>query len=685
MKLNVKAKLLLFILLPMVVLFLVYFFVVENLTTKEETANIDRSMSIYVRGLADKINTELDNVELLAVGGGDFTIFSNHPKSDEVYSFLAANKNKSNLILGSRLAFTKEYTKNKECIYSVSFVDGKEIRSDVSSILKFSENWFQIPKATKKPFWEEPFMDRETKLLCSRVSVPIFKNGVLIGISSARIDLTKFKIFVDSTIYKTINFIIVSKSGKYIYHPSKRRIFKDNILTIKGSSVDAADLHREGKKMILGGIGKSVLKIDDEPGERLWSYYHPIRKTGWSVSISIRESEILAHIQNRRISTGIFGTILLIIFLFIAIGVSNRITKPLALLTKYVNKISENKEYGKVEINSNDELGLLSHSFNRMSETIHKNEKELVELNRNLESKVEERTQSLEETLRKVNTLNSTLASQNLALNASSIVSVSDLQANILEVNDEFCKAFKYTREDIIGQNYRILNSGFHPKEFFKVLWDTVEAGKVWRGQVCNKAKDGSICWVDSVVSPIMGEYNKPIGYLTIRFDITQQKKNEEAIAEAEERSRNILQAVSTGIYGIDKNGSITFVNPSVEQMLGFTAQELIGRNAHYLFHHHHVDGTEYLVSECPIYQAFTTGRFSRIDNEVLWRSDGSSFPVEYSVTPIKTGDEIVGAVISFEDITERKRAEEELNSARETADRIVESIPIPTAVTRIC
>ena len=680
MKLNVKSKLLLFILLPMVVLFLTYIFVVEDITTKQETANIDRSMSIYARELADKIDAKLNSFELIAVGGADFAAMSGFVSKEDAFSFLETDLKKSNLILGSRLAFTKEYNKGKESIHSVSIVNGKVVKSDVSNMLKYSENWFQIPKATKKPYWEEPFIDRETKSLSTRVSVPIFKKGVFIGVSSARIDLTKFKTFVDSTIYKSLNFIIVSKTGQYIYHPSKKRIFKDNILTISGSSVNVADLHNEGKKMIQGLIGKSILRIDDKPGERLWSYYHPIRKTGWSVSISIKESEILANIENRRVTTAIIGIIVLLIFLIIALSIANRITKPLVILTKSVNNISEGKEFKKIEIKSNDELGLLSDSFNKMSETIRRKEDELVELNKSLEVKVDERTKSLEETLQKVSTLNSKLTSQNLALNSSTIVSVSDLQGDILDINDEFCNVTKYTREELIGKNYRILNSGFHTKEFIGSLWTTIEKGDVWRGQVRNKAKDGSFFWVDSVIAPIMGEDNKPFEYLTIRFDITQQKKAEEAVKEAEEKSRNILQAVSDGIFGTDKDGVITFVNPSVEKMLGFTAHELIGQRAHAAFHHHHADGKEYQIVECPMYHAFSMGKFSRVDNEVLWRKDGSSFPVEYTATPLKNGDEIVGSVISFIDISERKRMEQLIIDEGQRLKDILDKAPISIA-----
>jgi len=145
-----------------------------------------------------------------------------------------------------------------------------------------------------------------------------------------------------------------------------------------------------------------------------------------------------------------------------------------------------------------------------------------------LEEIVRQRTAEIE-------LINSRLSSQNLALNKSAIVSLTDSSGIITEANDEFCRISKFSRDEVIGKNHRIINSGLHPKEFFKELWDTIKAGKVWRGQVRNKAKDGSFYWVDAVIAPILNENGEPVEYLSIRFDITEMKKFEAELAEAKE------------------------------------------------------------------------------------------------------------------------------------------------------
>ena len=127
------------------------------------------------------------------------------------------------------------------------------------------------------------------------------------------------------------------------------------------------------------------------------------------------------------------------------------------------------------------------------------------------------------------------------------------------------------------------------------------------------------------------------------------------------QQNRQILESVGEGIYGVDVDGNTTFVNPAAEQMMGFSAEELIGKPQHALIHHTRADGTAYPREECHIYAAFHDGKIHREDGEVFWRKDGTSFPVEYESTPIYENKKIVGAVVNFRDISERKESEEKL------------------------
>jgi two-component system, OmpR family, phosphate regulon sensor histidine kinase PhoR len=128
------------------------------------------------------------------------------------------------------------------------------------------------------------------------------------------------------------------------------------------------------------------------------------------------------------------------------------------------------------------------------------------------------------------------------ALGKSSLVSETDVHGNITYANDKFVEISKYSREDLIGQNHRILKSGFHSHSFYKNLWATITRGKIWRGEIKNRAKDGSFYWVDTVIAPILNSKGEPIKYISVRFPITEKKEAEEKLRTKARRQEVVTQ-----------------------------------------------------------------------------------------------------------------------------------------------
>lgn len=249
-------------------------------------------------------------------------------------------------------------------------------------------------------------------------------------------------------------------------------------------------------------------------------------------------------------------------------------------------------------------------------------------------------------------------------------VVITDARGIIEYVNPRFCERTGYTAQEAIGRNPKILNSHTQPREMYKELWETILSGREWHGEFCNKKKDGELYWEQASISPVRNGQGEIAHFVAVKEDVTERRQAQEKLRRSEEQLRLVLDSAAEAIYGIDLAGKCMFCNRACLEMLGYERPEdLIGKNMHYQIHHSRIDGSALPVDECKIFQGLREGRGVHSDNEVLWHSDCTSFPAEYWSHPQVRDGVVVGAVVTFVDITERKTAELELRNAKAAAE----------------
>src|ERR1700678_2412212 len=142
-----------------------------------------------------------------------------------------------------------------------------------------------------------------------------------------------------------------------------------------------------------------------------------------------------------------------------------------------------------------------------------------------------------------------------VALDEHAIVAITDTQGRITYVNDKFCAISQYSRYELLGQDHRIINSGHHSKKYFRDMWSTIASGRVWHGEIRNRAKDGSLYWVETMIVPFLNEQGRPRQYIGIRVDITERRKTEEALLIANTQLSSLLEHSPAVLYVLTVDG----------------------------------------------------------------------------------------------------------------------------------
>lgn len=246
-----------------------------------------------------------------------------------------------------------------------------------------------------------------------------------------------------------------------------------------------------------------------------------------------------------------------------------------------------------------------------------------------------------------------------------------DAQGNLIDVSNSWLEKLGYQRHEVIGRK----SSDFLTEESRRYAQEEV-LPEFFRTGLCVDVpyqfvkKNGEVLDILLSATAEKDREGNILRSLAVLSDVTELKKAVEALRDSENKFKLLLSSAAEAIYGLDTHGLCTFCNPACIKILGYDCEsDLLGKSMHKLIHHHKRDGTVYPENECKIYLSFQKGEGVCVDDEVLWRADGSSFDTEYCSYPMRKGKEIVGAVVTFQDISERKKVQEALVEAKNYAE----------------
>ena len=482
---------------------------------------------------------------------------------------------------------------------------------------------FVAPARSGKPHYGLVRFDPITGEPLMTISLPLveLRAGTLQGVIRSEIRLRKVWEVVSKTGWDdSARAYVIDERGQVIAHRNPSIVLrKTSFIFHHGEDIQS-------------GLEETDVVIADSDlivGDR---FFHVAVER--DVQAAVRPALLGLIIVGGAIVASLGMAVLLILF------AEHRIVRPIQAVTLAARAIRGGDLSTTVKATGSDEAAELAETFNAMAGR----------LRRTLDSLERERSllRSLIDTI-------------------PDLIFIKDNDLNFINFNAAFEARTGMPRDELIGKGVSQLFPADEAAEYDASDHRMLEEGHSVRFEETGVLPDGILHHFDTIKLPYRAPDGRLLGLIGVARDITERKQTEDTLARLSRQNQLILDSAAEGIYGVDEKGLTTFMNKAGTAMLGWEPDDLIGHDQHTLFHHSHADGTPYPAEDCPVLNTLTEGGQTSCADDVFWRKDGTSFPVEFVSAPMAEGDRIIGAVVIFRDISERREAEQIL--ARKTGE----------------
>jgi diguanylate cyclase (GGDEF)-like protein/PAS domain S-box-containing protein len=639
LRLTIRRKVFLLVLLPSflaVSLVTLYSFLGNRFAATDQ---IKHGLTDRARNYAGRVDALLNQIVHSSEATAHFLSNTERTNDDDLYEILRQVVAGNPLIHGAVIAFEPGAHLSGRRFGPYVYRDGENFKTmdigvDAEVFSEQAFDWYDNAKLKAKSTWSEPYrIAREDMTNVITFSTPIFRYEKIVGVAAIEIDLAKLVERAGIPRDESTSVFVVSRGGSLVIH--------HDLLAVTEPLITAEiPLARGGRGLLLNAVAGNFIETATPSGNPVWLNMADIPTAQARLFVQTDPRTALGIIDTLGTRSAYLTILVLAISTLVSVLFFSRIVRPLRELSVAVQNVARGDLSVPAVKTANDEIGDLAKNFVAMTQSLSAREQAMAGMNEELRNGQLTAQRALHE-----------LQNQKFAIDQHAIVTVLDATGNIVYVNDRYCQVSGYTKEEVVGQDHRILASHHQSHEATVEFYRVLESGKVWQGELSERAKNGNQIWVNATVVPFLDRNGAIEQFVSIRTDITEHKRT-----ELDLRIAAVAFESQDGILVADSKSVILRINQAFIDMTGISATKMVGKPLATLMSKRHDEEFLAVVANAVMAMGAWQGE--------AWgrRNHGNDYPAWVSITEVNDKSSVSRHyVASVTDITARKAAEAEI------------------------